>query len=207
MKLSLTFLFFILISLSSYSQHIKINKKKLAFLKTEKAMNIVFNYDNHTRGGNHISELEYIKKRKKRLVVREKDPEVWYTNYKNSKDIHWKDAFLNQLNKSLYKHKAPEFLLYSDIKTNFTMKVNVLWIYSGYDIGIAKSAAKLTLKIELFDNNTNQIIETIHIKKAYGENTDHDNESKFPNLRLVQNAFKTAGFKLAITLQRVFNKK
>ena len=110
-------------------------------------MNIVFNYDNHTRGGNHISELEYIKKRKKRLVVREKDPEVWYTNFKNSKDIHWKDAFLNQLNKSLYKHKAPEILLYSNIKTNFTMKVNVLWIYSGYDIGIAKSAAKLTSRI------------------------------------------------------------
>jgi len=207
MKSSVTFLFFIFINLSSYSQHIKINKKKLAFLKNEKAINIVFNYDNHTRGGDHISELEYIGLIIKREIARKRDPKVWRTYYKNSKNIHWKDAFTNQLNKSLYKYQAPELLLYSDTKTSFTMKVNVLWTYSGYDIGIAKSPAKLTLMIELIDNNTNQIIETIHIKKALGENTDNDNETKFYKLRLVQNAFKTAGFKLAITLQRIFKKK
>lgn len=207
MKSTITLLFLIIISLSSYSQHIKINKKRLSFLKSEKAMNVVFNYDNHTRGGDNISELEYIEKREKRQIAHKKDPEVWHTYYKNSKNIHWKDAFIDQLNKSLYKHQAPEFLLYSDIKTNFTMKVNVLWIYSGYDLGVVKWPSKLDLKLEIINNSTNQIIETIIINKAQGENTDFDNDSMFSNLRLVQNAFKTAGFKLAITLQRVFKKK
>ena len=192
---------------TSIAQHIKINKKNLTFLKNEKTVNVVFNYDNHTRGGNHISEIEYIEKRKNRQLFHKKDPETWHTYYQNSKNIHWKDAYVNTLNQYLNKYQAPQFVLHSNLKPNFTMLVNVVWIYSGYDIGVAKSPAKLTLVIELFDNSTNQILETIHIKKALGENTDHDNESKFSNLRLVQNAFKKAGFKLAITFHRVLQKK
>ena len=208
MKLtSLLITLFIASCSTSIAQHIKINKKNLAFLKNEKAINVVFNYDNHTRGGDHISELQYIEKRKNRQLFHKKDPETWYTYYQNSKNIHWKDAYVNTLNQHLNQYQAPKFVLHSDLKNKFTMLVNVVWIYSGYDIGVAKSPAKLTLIVELLDNNTNQIVETIHIKKALGENTDHDNESKFSNLRLVQNAFKKAGFKLAITLHRVLQKK
>ena len=208
MKLtSLLATLFITLCSTSIAQHIKINKKNLAFLKNEKTINVVFNYDNHTRGGDHISELQYIEKRKKRQLFHKKDPETWHTYYQNSKNIHWKDAYVDILNQHLNKYQAPQFVLYSDLKSNYTMMVNVVWIYSGYDIGVAKSPAKLTLIIELLDNNTNQTVEIIHIKKALGENTDHDNESKFSNLRLVQNAFKKAGFKLAITLHRVLQKK
>jgi len=192
---------------SSIAQHIKINKKNLTFLKNEQAINVVFNYDNHTRGGDQISELKYIEKRKKRQVVINKDPDTWFTHYQNSKNINWKNAYVDNLNQYLKKYQAPEFQLNATLKTKYTMLVNVLWIYSGYDVGAAKWPSKITLRVELIDNTTQKIIETINIKKAQGENSDLDNESKYSNLRLVNNAFKKAGFKLAITLQRVLKKK
>jgi len=192
---------------SSIAQHIKINKKNLSFLKNEQIINVVFNYNDHTRGGDQISELTYIEKRKKRQVEINKDPDVWFTYYQNSKNINWKNAFVDNLNQYLTKYQTPEFQLNSALKTKYTMLVNVLWIYSGYDVGAAKWPSKVTLRVELIDNTTQKTIETIDIKKAQGGNTDLDNESKYSNLRLVNNAFKKAGFKLAITLQRVFKKK
>jgi len=192
---------------SSIAQHIKINKKNLSFLKNEQSINVVFNYDNHTRGGDHISELAYIEKRKKRQVAINKNPDTWFTYYQNSKNNNWKNAYVDHLNQSLTKYQAPEFQLNTSIKTKYTMLVNVLWIYSGYDIGVAKWPSKISLRIELIDNTAQKIIETIDIKKAQGGNSDLDNESKFSNLRLVNNAFKKAGFKLAITLQRVLKRK
>lgn len=109
------------------------------------------------------------------------------------------------MNENLSKFIAPKFVVNSE--TNYTMKVNVLWIYSGYDIGIARSPSKIRLRLELIDNTTKKIVEIINVKKSHGYNQDADNDSEWPYLRLVQNAFRNSAFKLAITLRRVFDKK
>lgn len=201
--LLLTFLF--IGSSQIFAQHIKINKEELSFLKKEQTINVVFSYDNYKRGGKQISESEYVKNRKEKLVLREKDTTLWLDAYQNSKQILWPEAFAENLNKYLSKYKAPKFSPNSGkADANFTMIVHVLWIYSGYDIGIGRSPSKIKLKITIIDNKTNEIKSTINISETRGNNSDDDNDSEWPHLRRVENAFYNSGFKLAIALKRVF---
>lgn len=202
---SLFTLVFITFSFTTiFAQHIKINKKELLFLRNEPSINVVFNYDTHTRGGDHISEKEYIKNWTKTLTNKSKDTSVWHNAYLNSKNKIWQETYVNNLNSNLIQYISPEFKLNSN--SDFTLLINVLWIYSGYDIGIAKSPSKIKLELDVIDNNTKKIIQTIEIKESRGENKDSDNDSLWPDLKLVENAFKNSAFKLAITLRRVFEK-
>lgn len=186
-------------------QHIKIDKKKLSFLKEEKTLNVIFDYSDLIRGGNFISEEEYLKKQKEKISARKNNYEEWFMAYEHSKNKTWKEIYVSILNENLSKYIAPKFVINSE--TNYTMKVNVLWIYSGYDIGIARSPSKIKLRLELIDNATKRIVEIIDVKESHGYNKDFDNDSEWPYLKLIQNAFRSSAFKLAITLKRVFDKK
>lgn len=207
MKSIFTTTLLFLTSFSFFAQHIKIDKKKLSFLKTEQTISVIFSYKNHTRGGDDISEQEYLERWHKKLHKRKKDTAIWQDAYLDSKNILWQETYVDNLNTHLSQYISPHFVLNSKSKTNYTMVVNVLWIYSGFDIGIASSPSKIKLKLELLNNLTNEVTETIHIKESRGKNRDLDNESAWPDLRLVQNAFKNSAFKLAITLKRVFEKQ
>lgn len=207
MKSVFTILLLLFSSLSIFAQHIKIDKKKLSFLKTEQTINVIFSYNNHTRGGDNISEQEYLVRWHKKLSERKKDTTKWHDAYQDSKNNLWQQTYVDNLNTHLSEYNSPNFVLNSLTDTNYTMVVNVLWIYSGFDIGIASSPSKIKLRLEIFNNLTNEITETIHIKESRGENRDIDNDSTWPDLRLVQNAFKNSAFKLAITLRRVFDKQ
>lgn len=206
-QVALLFLCFIIIPTSVLNaQHIKISKERLSFLKKESVVSVVFNYEDYKREGKKISENRYLKERKDKLIEKDKDGEAWLESYYEHKANIWQEAYVEILNEKFLKYEAPNFKLDS-IRTDYTMKVNVLWIYSGYDFGVGRSPAKLSLKIDIIDNATERIKSSIKITESKAGNSDDDNDTEWPDLKRVENAFSSSAYKLYIALKRVFDKK
>jgi hypothetical protein len=198
---------FLGISFSTLAQHIKIDKDRLAFLKKEKIIPVVFDYTGYKREGKKISEADYLIEKTERLAAKDKDTKAWLEAYYNHKNNIWQEAYVHTFNEKLAKYEAPHFTLDTLSQTAYTMKVKVLWIYAGYDFGVGRSPAKISLKIQLIDNATNRIKAAFDISESRGGNSDDDNDFAWRNLRRVENAFSSSAYKLAIALKRVFDKK
>ncbi|WP_299889274.1 hypothetical protein [uncultured Lacinutrix sp.] len=206
MRLLLTILLITASYTFAFAQHIKINKEQLLFLKNEDSIQVIFNYEKQERGGKRISEAKYIDNRKKKIQSKKKDTIVWLKDYKNSKHLLWPKAYISKFNERLSKYKSPELIINNTTKTNYTMQVNVLWIYSGYEFAGSTSPSKVKLDILLINNKTKKIAATLNIDESRANNSDDDNDSTWPNLRRVENAFANSGYKLAIALKRIFDK-
>ena len=207
MRILILHIAFIIGTSTLFAQHIKIDKKELSFLRNEQTINVVFKYDNIKRGGEYISELKYIENRKIKLSLKGKDTIAWIEAYTKSKQNLWQEAYVKHLNKTLHKYKAPLFKIDPSKSTNYSMIVDVVWIYSGYDVGIGRSPAKIKLILTFVDNKVRRKRTNIIVPETFGGNNDNDNDSHWPHLKRVENAFYNSGFKLGIAIKRVFDKK
>lgn len=206
MKTVLLPITFLIVTTSLFAQHIKIDKKQLSFLNNEQVINVIFKYDDIKRGGDNISELKYIKKRKVKLASKGKDTIVWIQAYNDSKQKLWQEAYIEHLNETLNRYKAPLFKIDTSKTSNYSMIVDVLWIYSGYDIGIAHWPSKVKMNLYFINNKTKKKQVTLKTIETHGSNDDDDYDSYWPHLRRVENAFYNSGFKLGIALKRLFDK-
>ena len=204
---NILWLVFTTISVSVFSQHIKIDKKKLEFLKTETHIQVKFKYDNLSFNANNLSEIDFIDYFKEKMASRQKDSTGWTNAYFLHKDSLWQEAYVSKLNETLERYQAPIFSLDQSLNSNYYMLVEVSWIYAGYDIGVARSPSKVKLKLHIFEQNTKKKITTIPVGITTADNGKEDNDSEWTYLRRVQNAFTISGFKLGIALKRVFDKK
>ncbi|PNQ73377.1 hypothetical protein C1T31_07625 [Hanstruepera neustonica] len=195
------------ISLSAFSQHIKIDKKKLEFLKNETHVLVKFKYDNLSFNADNLSEIVFIDYFEEKMASRQKDSTGWTHAYFKHKDSLWQEAYVSKLNETLERYQAPIFSLDESLSTNYYMLVEVSWIYAGYDIGIAKSPSKVKLKLHIFEQDTKKKMTTIPVGITTADNDKEDNDSEWTYLRRIQNAFTISGFKLGIALKRVFDKK
>jgi len=204
MKLLITIALSLFYITFTFSQHLKIDKDALSVLKSEEQVSVFFTFQDCTFGGKYLSEKEFIKSHYKKIIKRNQDTTDWYNAYQNSKKSLWPKAYLKNLNTYLSRYDAPEFVLDSLHRNNYILKVNVVWIYTGYDVGVARSPSKISLMLKIIENNTGKVISTIKVSETRGGNSDEDNDSNWTYLRRVENAFFNSGFKLAIALKRIF---
>ena len=207
MKFLITTTLLICLTINGFGQHIRIDKNQLAFLKNEKQISVVFNYDNYKRGGKNLTEDQYIQNRITKLSEKGIDTAIWRKAYEESKAMLWPDAFIRKLNETLERYEAPEFTLDSLSGTNYCMAVYVPWIYSGYDVGIGRSPAKVKLVVTFVNLKTGEKKTSISISDVMGHNDADDNDSEWPHLRRAENAFYNAGYKFGIGAKRLFDKK
>ena len=207
MKFLITTTLLICLTINGFGQHIRIDKNQLAFLKNEKQISVVFNYDNYKRGGKNLTEDQYIQNRITKLSEKGIDTAIWRKAYEESKAMLWPDAFIRKLNETLERYEAPEFTLDSLSDTNYCMAVYVPWIYSGYDVGIGRSPAKVKLVVTFVNLKTGEKKTSISISDVMGHNDADDNDSEWPHLRRAENAFYNAGYKFGISTKRLFDKK
>ncbi len=198
---------FTISAVSGFSQHIKIDKKKLGFLKNETHVQVKFKYDNLSFNADNLSEIAFIDYFKDKMASRQIDSTGWTNAYFLHKDALWQEAYVSKLNETLERYQAPIFSLDESQNANYYMLVEVNWIYAGYDIGVAKSPSKVKLNLLLFDKKNKTKIATIPVGISTADNDKEDNDSEWTYLRRIQNAFTNSGFKLGITLKRLFDKK
>lgn len=179
----------------------------MAFLENESHIQVRFKYDNLSFNADNLSEIAFIDYFKVKMASRQIDSTGWTNSYFNHKDELWQEAYVSKLNETLERYQSPNFTLDESRKSNYYMLVEVIWIYAGYDIGIVKSPSKVKLNLHLFEQNTKTKITTIPVGTTTADNDKEDNDSEWPYLRRIQNAFTVSGFKFGISLKRLFDKK
>lgn len=186
-----------------YAQHIKIDKDQFVFLKDEITVSVQFSYDHLTHGGKYISDKERLNETKASLIKKGKDTLVYQQAYDNYKAVLWQTAYIEKINETLKDYNAPKFIIANSETANYTMLVDVVWMHFGYDVGISRAPSKVKTEITFIDKDKT-VMTSLKFGESFGDNSDDDNDSSWPNLQRIKNAFETNAFKLGLALRRVF---
>jgi len=193
---------------NSTAQRIRFDKKKLDFLNQTEKVNVVFVYDSLLFNGD-IPEAAFLKKMEQKIVKHADIPmaQQFQLDYKTAKHVDWPKQFVNTINHFSANYKnAPTFVV-DDPTAIYTMKVNTIWLYFGYDAGIVDQPAKATMEIDFYKTETpNTVIESTLISRAMGNYNNQDGDGEAwpkPNLSKMAKAYDRAGYKFAQAIRRV----
>lgn len=150
-----------LISGAAFSQDMKVVKGNFDFFKDQKEINTEFDYSNFTMMKENKSEAQYIEEHKADLDKKAKgNGNLWEKRWIVSKDQIWTPKFLEIGN--IVLSKAGKDLNFQEgLKTPYTLIVQTVWIYPGWDAGIMKQPAKVTTNLKFVEtaNKSNVLLE------------------------------------------------
>lgn len=172
---------FLLLSVSAFSQKIINKQGDFKFLKGTDKVEVLFNYSKLELLKENYPEETYISKRKEEL--NDKNAGVgdsWEVKWRASKKEIWEPMFLELLNK--YASKGTKMGFYSEEPSSpYVMKVDVIWIYPGWDVFMMKQHAKVTTKISIYDRtNPSVLLISLDANEAPGDQfgSNYSNESR-----------------------------
>lgn len=228
-KLSFFVLFIAFSNQCCFAQHIRLDKKELAFLASQERMNLIFTYDNLHFNADNLSETDFLNYIKEK-IENKLDFEAaldWEERYLFAKDSIFPRIFVTAINNRIKDYDHPVEFVWNDTSLKYTMKVQTDWMYFGYDAGIVKQPAKANLKVYIYETSTpERIISEVEVKRAEGMNvvgslsfnsnglTSTDWLKEFleanedfprPSLRRMANMYDKAAVRFGMTLKRVLN--
>lgn len=154
----------------SFGQDIQIVKGNFDFLKDQKEINTVFDYSNFTMMKEKKTEAQYIEDHKKYLDEKAKgNGNIWYKKWVAAKDQIWTPKFLEIANVVLTKEKK-DLNFQEGLNTRYTLIVQTVWIYPGWDAGIMKQPAKVTTNLKFVETaNKENVVLEISSEEAPGD--------------------------------------
>lgn len=185
------------------AQDVEVVKGDFKFLKDQKELNIEFVYSNLKLMKEEVTEAQYVKERAAELNEKSKGKgDIWKKKWEGSKELIWNLKFLELANVVLSKDKKD--LTFQEGLTNakYTLIVDVVWIYPGWDAGVMKQAAKVSTVLRFVEtaNRSNVVLE-ITTDKAPGDQwgNNYSNES-----RIGEGFAKTAKTMSKMILKKAF---
>jgi len=186
MAKQITLTFALIFAMFSYGQKMKVQKGDFSFIKGQKNINVEFVYDNVTINKDKLTNEAYIKEKSANLEKKAKGKgKTWAKQWMASRDLVFEPKFLELMNK--YVNKKGQKVDFSEENTEakYTLLVEAVWIYPGYNVGIMKQGAKLTSKLTFVETaNKDNVLLEINAKNAPGDkfggsysNTDRIGES------------------------------
>lgn len=150
MKKSLSIILFIIYITPSLGQKIKTASGDISILTGEKELSVTFGYDNMNVHG-YPSESDFIKDK---AQIREKNKPGSGKHFKDSwfadRDTVYAPLFMEHFNDALpKKRKISVAKNMPDAKYN--LHVQTLWIYTGYNVGIASQPCKIDVVLQLYE--------------------------------------------------------
>ena len=187
---------------SMYSQKIKVEQGSFDFIAGQKEINVEFNYDNMKVMKENFTNEEYITKRSADLEEKARGKgKTWEKAWNSSRELIWNPKFLELMNKYLGKDKDMYFA--EDLAdTKYTLIVETVWLYPGWDAGIMKQHAKVTTNLKFVETaNTDNILLEVSSKNAPGDQwgNNYSNES-----RVGEGYAKTAKSLAKLILKKAF---
>ena len=168
----------VLVSSLTNAQKLKNEKGNFTALKNESAVKVSFNYDHLKLLKENYSEDEYISRRKIELNEKEKgNGDAWVSKWKSAKDGIWEPKFIELLIKTVDNITFTE----SDANAKYTLMVDAVWIYPGWDVYMMKQPAKVTTKIKLVETaNPSNVLYEVDAIEAPGDQfgSNFSNESR-----------------------------
>jgi len=185
------------------AQDVEVVKGDFKFLKDQKEVNIEFVYNNLKLLKEEVTEAQYVKERAAELNEKSKGKgDIWKKKWEGSKELIWNLKFLELANVVLSKDKKD--LVFQEGLTNakYTLIVDVVWIYPGWDAGVMKQAAKVSTVLKFVETaNRNNVVLELTTDKAPGDQwgNNYSNES-----RIGEGFAKTAKTMSKMILKKAF---
>ena len=150
-----------LISGTAFAQDMNVTKGNFEFLKDQKEINTEFDYSNFTMMKENKSEEQYIEEHKADLDKKAKgNGNLWQKRWVVAKEQIWTPKFLEIGN--IVLSKAGKDLNFQEgLQTPYTLIVQTVCIYPGWDAGIMKQPAKVTTNLKFVEtaNKSNVLLE------------------------------------------------
>jgi len=165
MKKYLT-LVFAVICTSMYAQKMNIEQGSFDFINGQKEVNVEFDYSNMKLMKENFTNEEYVTKRSGDLEKKARGKgKAWEKKWNSSQELIWNPKFLELMNKYLGKDKNIYFE--EDLAdTKYTLIVETVWLYPGWDAGIMKQHAKVTTNLKFVETaNKDNILLEVNSKK------------------------------------------
>ncbi|MBE8724946.1 hypothetical protein [Flavobacterium hungaricum] len=177
-KLVLTLLF---VSGAAFAQDIEIKSGDFAFLKDQKEINVEFDYSGFTMMKDKKTEAQYVEERTAELNEKSKgNGTIWSKKWSTAKESIWNPKFLELVNVVLNKEKK-DVSFQEGLTTPYTLIVQTVWIYPGWDIAMMKQAAKVTTNLKFVETaNKSHVLLEISSEEAPGDQygSQFSNESR-----------------------------
>lgn len=169
MKNSITILLFCIVSFG-YTQKMKIQEGNFDFLPGQNEINVEFVYDDMKLLKKNIPQEQYIQEHSAELE--EKSPgkgEAWKKKWAAAPELIWQPKFLELMNRYFYddhgiafKENVPE--------AEYTLIVETVWVYPGWDAGVMKQPAKVTTNLKFVETaNRENVLAEVSSENAPGD--------------------------------------
>ena len=170
------------ISSISFAQDMEVVKGDFGFLNGQKEINVEFDYSKMTLMKENKTEEVYVAERSKELNDKNKGVgDIWKKKWQSSKELIWTPKFLELLNTVLSKKKVDMNFQEGLTSAKYTLIVQDIWVFPGWDIGMMKQPAKVSTRLKFVEtaNKSNVLLE-ITTDKAPGDQwgSNYSNESR-----------------------------
>lgn len=159
------------VSSMMFAQDMDVLKGDFSFLKDVKEINVEFTYDNLKLLKENLTDAAYVSERVADLNQKNKGVgETWKKKWYASRDLLFEAKFLELVNIVLSK-KGKDLNFQEDLKqAKYTLIVDAVWIYPGYNVVMVKQGAKVSTNLKFVEtaNRSNVVLE-IQSDKAPGD--------------------------------------
>ena len=145
-----------------FAQKMEVKSGDFKFLNGVKEINVEFNYQNLKLMKENLTDEQYVSERVADLNEKGKGTgDIWKKKWYSSRDLIFENKFLELVNVVLTKEKK-DLSFQEDLKSaKYTLVVDAVWIYPGYNVVMAKKGAKVTTLLKFVEtaNPSNVVLE------------------------------------------------
>jgi hypothetical protein len=202
MKKQVTLIVALVVIAFSYGQKMKVVNGGFDFIKDQKEVNVEFVYDNLTLYKDNRSNQQYVEERTAELEEKSRGRgKAWGKKWESSKELIYQPKFLELVNKYLSNKKG---IYFSEElpEAKYTLIVDVVWIYPGYNVGVMRKGAKLSTNLKFVETaNRENVVLEMTAKNAPGDRYG----GSFSNEDRIGEGFAKTGKTLAgLVLKKAF---
>ncbi|PWA09078.1 hypothetical protein [Flavobacterium laiguense] len=136
------------------AQDMDVVKGDFGFLKDQKEINVEFDYSKMTLLKEKLTEGQYVANRTKELNDKTKGTgDTWKKKWDSSKELIWNPKFLELINIVLVKENKEVSFQEGLVNAKYTLIVETVWIYPGWDAAIMKQPAKVSTVLRFVETS------------------------------------------------------
>lgn len=164
------------------AQKMKVTSGGFDFINNQKQFNVEFDHSKMTLMKENKTEAQYVEDRAKDLNDKTKGTgDIWKKKWEASKVLIWNLKFLELMNVVLSKEGKDVSFQEDLTEAKYTLIVETVWVYPGWDAGIMKQPAKVSTKLSFVEtNNKSNVLLEISSENAPGDQwgNNFSNESR-----------------------------
>lgn len=169
------------VSVAGIAQDVDVKKGDFSFLNGQKELNVEFDYSHLKLLKENLTNEEYVEQRTKELNEKTKgNGDVWKKKWKGAPETIWNPKFMELLIKTYGQEKKVD-VQEGLTSAKYTLIVDVVWIYPGWDAAVMKQPAKVSTVLRFVETaNRSNVVMEIETDKAPGDQwgNNYSNESR-----------------------------